>query len=79
MSAVTEFHAKVESSRGAIAEGCRTSLLVVDVASMSKPDDNDQQDVVVDGVGDSVGAHPNSKTWPALQCPGTRGTRILRE
>jgi|GEM_PF-4654113 hypothetical protein len=48
-----------ENAQQVIAEGWG-ALLVVNVASMSEPHDNDQQDVVLDRVDNSVSANPDS-------------------
>lgn len=55
------------------------SLLVVDVASMSEPHDDNQQGVVLDCVADAVGAYPDTKARPALSSTCARRSRILRE
>ena len=52
-------------------------LLVVNVASVSEPDDDDQQDVVLNGVEEAVVADSNSKTWSALYCARTGRARIF--
>ena len=57
----------------------RMPLLAVDVASMSEPNDDNQQDVVLNCVDDSIVAYPDTKAWPALEGPHTGGSRILCE
>ena len=54
-------------------------LLVVDVASMSKPHDDDQQHIVFHCVDDPVVADPDTKTRPTLEGTCTWRARILGE
>ncbi len=64
---------------GPSASETQSRLLVVDVASMPKPHDDDQQHVVLDGVNNSIVTDSDSKTRPALQSTCTWRARILRE
>lgn len=52
-------------------------LLVVDIASMSKPDDDHQQHVVMDRVDDPVVTDPDAKTGTTLERAGTWWAWIL--
>ena len=63
---------------GSVSE-TSSPLLVVDVASMAKPDDDHQQHVVLDRVDDPVVADPDTKTRPTSQGACTRRARILGE
>jgi hypothetical protein len=49
----------------------------VDVATMSKRDRDDKQNVAVNRVDDPVVTDPNVRTWTALQRTGGRRTRIV--
>ncbi len=57
----------------------RLKLLVVDVASVPKADDDDQQHVVLDGVDDAVIAHADPESGTALKCTCARRARVLGE
>ena len=63
----------MRGSRG----GTCASLLLVDVAAVSKPHHEDQQHVVFDRVDDAVIADPDTKAWPALQGPCSGRSRVL--
>lgn len=54
-------------------------LMVVDVASVSERDNDNQEDVVLHGVKDAVVADSNTKTRSALQCACTGRARIFGE
>ncbi len=54
-----------------------TSLLVVDVPSVSKSHYDDQKHLVFDRVDDAVTADPDTKAWPPLESSRTGRSRVL--
>lgn len=44
---------------------------------MPERDEDDEENVVLDGVDDAIVTDPHAESGSALQCPGGRGTRVL--